>query len=100
MIWVWLVSLPVTILNSPAVLKFPQPGFGTGCDIAGVIGFTIGFIMESVSDIQKYRFRSGNKDKSAICDKGFFSWTRHPNYFGEILIQFCRFLVVNFFGFD
>ena len=96
MIWVWLVSLPVTILNSPAVLKFPQPAFGTGCDIAGVIFFTIGFIMESVSDIQKYRFRSGNQDKSAICDKGFFSWTRHPNYFGEILIQFCKFSMPNY----
>jgi steroid 5-alpha reductase family enzyme len=44
--------------------------------------------METVSDSQKFRFRSNNKDKGAICDVGFFSWTRHPNYFGEIIIQF------------
>ncbi len=88
MIWVWTVSLPITVLNSPNVTRFPQPAFGTGRDIAGVVLYAIGFTMESVSDIQKYLFRSRNTDKSAICDKGFFSWSRHPNYFGEIIIQF------------
>ncbi|EHK96935.1 hypothetical protein M7I_7335 [Glarea lozoyensis 74030] len=88
MIWVWTVSLPVTIINSPNVTQFPQPAFGTGRDIAGVILYGIGIIMESFSDIQKYIFKSKKSDKSAICDKGFFSWSRHPNYFGEIIIQF------------
>jgi steroid 5-alpha reductase family enzyme len=90
MLWVWTVSLPVTVLNSPNVTQYPQPAFGTGRDIAGVILFAIGFTMESVSDVQKYLFRSRQSDKSAICDKGFFAWTRHPNYFGEIIIQFGR----------
>lgn len=88
MIWVWTVSLPVTILNSPNVTQFPQPAFGTGRDIAGVILYGIGIIMESFSDVQKYIFKSKQSDKSAICDKGFFNWSRHPNYFGEIIIQF------------
>lgn len=88
MIWVWTVSLPVTILNSPNVTRFDQPPFGTGRDIAGVILFAIGFIMESVSDIQKYRFKTQQADSGAVCDAGFFYWSRHPNYFGEILIQF------------
>jgi len=47
--------------------------------------------MESVSDVQKYLFKARQSDKSAICDKGFFNWTRHPNYFGEIIIQFGMF---------
>jgi steroid 5-alpha reductase family enzyme len=93
MIWVWTVSLPVTVLNSPNVTRFPQPAFGTGRDIAGVVLYAIGFTMESVSDIQKYLFRSRNTDKSAICDKGFFSWSRHPNYFGEIIIQFAIYMI-------
>ena len=96
MLWVWTVSLPVTLLNSPNVTKYPQPDFGTGRDVAGVVLFAIGFIMESVSDGQKYLFRTNTKDKSAICDKGFFSWTRHPNYFGEIIIQFCMLSYINF----
>ena len=88
MFWVWTVSLPVTILNSPNVTKFSQPNFGTGLDIAGVVLYSIGLIMESVSDIQKYRFRNAHGSDGAFCDIGFFSWTRHPNYFGEIIIQF------------
>jgi steroid 5-alpha reductase family enzyme len=91
MIWVWTVSLPVTVLNSPNVTRYPQPAFGTGRDIAGVVLYSIGLIMESVSDVQKYRFRSRVDDKGAVCDKGFFNWSRHPNYFGEILIHFCKF---------
>lgn len=92
MIWVWTVSLPVTILNSPNVTKFDQPAFGTGRDIAGVLLFAIGFILESVSDIQKYQFRSNPENKGKVCDIGFFTWTRHPNYFGEIIIQFGEYL--------
>lgn len=92
MIWVWTVSLPVTVLNSPNVQQYPQAAFGTGRDIAGIIIFAIGFIMESVSDVQKFIFRSRN-DKSAICDKGFFAWSRHPNYFGEIIIQFAIYMI-------
>ncbi|KAI9680170.1 MAG: hypothetical protein M1829_001407 [Trizodia sp. TS-e1964] len=88
MVWVWTVSLPVTVLNSPNITQFPQPDFGTGRDIAGVIFFGIGFLMESIADIQKFRFREANKDRKAICGGGLFSWTRHPNYFGEILVQF------------
>ena len=87
MLWVWIVSLPVTVLNSPAVQSYPQHAFGTGRDIAGIVLFAIGFVMESVSDVQKYRFRARN-DKAAICDTGFFYLSRHPNYFGEIIIQF------------
>ena len=87
MVWVWTVSLPVTLLNSPRVTAYPQHDFGTGRDVAGVVLFAIGFVMESVSDAQKYRFRRDN-DRSAVCDGGLFAISRHPNYFGEIIIQF------------
>lgn len=93
MFWVWTVSLPVTLLNSPAVTRFAQPKFGTDEDIAGIVLWSVGFIMESVSDIQKYRFRSAHGSDGAVCDVGFFAWTRHPNYFGEIIIQFGIFTI-------
>jgi len=93
MVWVWAVSLPVTLLNSPAVTQYGQPKFGTGRDIAGVILYAIGLVMESVSDIQKYIFRSKHQNDGAVCEVGFFSWTRHPNYFGEIIIQFSIFMI-------
>ena len=95
MLWVWLVSLPVTVLNSPAVRgQGPQTPFGsTARDVAGTVLFAVGFVMESVSDVQRYLFRSGNRDDAAVCDKGFFYFSRHPNYFGEIIIQFGIFTI-------
>ena len=90
MFWVWTVSLPVTLLNSPNITQYGQPNFGTGRDIAGVILYSIGLFMESVSDIQKYRFRSKHQKDGAVCNVGLFRFTRHPNYFGEIIIQFCK----------
>lgn len=91
-IQVWTVSMPVTVLNSPIVNRYPQPAFNKATDIIGIIGFVIGFTMEAVSDIQKYRFKQTHKERGAVCNKGFFAWSRHPNYFGEILIQFCEYL--------
>jgi steroid 5-alpha reductase family enzyme len=83
--------MPVTVLNSPIVNRYPQPAFNKATDILAVIGFGIGIIMETVSDIQKYRFKQTHKERGAVCNKGFFAWSRHPNYFAEILIQFCKF---------
>ena len=93
MVWVWAVSLPVTILNSPNVMQFDQPPFGTGRDIAGVILWALGFFLEAVSDVQKYIFRSKPESKGKVCDVGLFTWSRHPNYFGEIIMQFSIFMI-------
>ena len=88
MLWVWSVSLPVTVLNSPGVTRYGQPKFGTGRDIAGIIIYTIGVVMESVSDAQKYRFREQHGNDGLPCEAGFFKWSRHPSYFGEIITHF------------
>jgi steroid 5-alpha reductase family enzyme len=92
MLWVWIVSLPVTISNSPNVLQWPQPSFGKATDIIGVIIFVIAFLLEAVSDVQKYRFKQSPQGKApgAVCNVGFFKWSRHPNYFGEIMVQVCK----------
>ncbi|KIW17381.1 hypothetical protein PV08_04575 [Exophiala spinifera] len=91
-LWVWTVSLPVTILNSPRVTASAQPPFGTPADVAGVVMFAAGFLLEAAADVQKYRFRrdAGN-ERAATCDTGLFAWSRHPNYFGEIVVQFAVF---------
>ena len=57
MIWVWAVSLPVTILNSPNISYLPNGGgssyFNAATDIIGVVFFAIGFMIEAVADVQK-----------------------------------------------
>lgn len=91
MLWVWTVSLPVTILNSPNVVGVRQPSFGKATDIIGIIFWVLAFFLEAIADVQKYRFKQGpGKDPAAVCDVGFFNWSRHPNYFGEIMVQVCE----------
>jgi steroid 5-alpha reductase family enzyme len=89
MLWVWTVSLPVTILNSPAVLQYRQPSFGKATDILGIIIFVLALGLESLSDVQKYRFKQSEagKQPGAVCNVGMFGYSRHPNYFGEIMVQ-------------
>ena len=94
MIWVWTVSLPVTILNSPRIQGYSPQNRGLGtCEGVGIAMWAVGILFESVSDIQKYKFRSNKANKGKTCDIGLFSWSRHPNYFGEMFLQFGIYLV-------
>ncbi|ORY27802.1 hypothetical protein BCR39DRAFT_537367 [Naematelia encephala] len=90
-LWVWVVALPVVILNSAAVSDVRRgganPSFGTACDIIGIILFTIGFLWESIGDVQKYLFKVGNPPKGQPCTKGLWKFSRHPPYFGEIVLH-------------
>lgn len=92
MLWVWSVSLPVTLINSPNVQQYRQPSL-TASDGIGIALWAIGFVFESVSDVQKYLFRSNPSNKGRTCDVGLFSISRHPNYFGEIIQQFGIFCI-------
>ncbi|RMY45568.1 hypothetical protein D0865_09828 [Hortaea werneckii] len=95
MFWVWTVSMPVTILNSPNVLQYRQPSFGEATDIIGIIFWVIAFFTEAISDVQKYRFKKSERGQQpgAVCNVGFFKYSRHPNYFGEIMIQVSIFMI-------
>ncbi|WVQ69024.1 uncharacterized protein L199_007236 [Kwoniella botswanensis] len=89
-VWIWVVSLPVVILNSPAVsspLRSGDPFFGKATDIIGIILFAIGLFWEAVGDIQKYMFKSSNPPKGKPCTKGLWYFSRHPPYFGEITLH-------------
>ena len=58
----------------------------TGITYVGIIIFIIGFSIEIISDNQKTNFRKikGNKDK--FITTGLWKYSRHPNYFGEIVL--------------
>lgn len=92
MIWVWTVSMGVTVLNSPAVQRYPQPDLGAS-DGLGIVMFVVGFAFEAVADVQKYSFRADEMNKGRTCTVGLFRWSRHPNYFGEMLLQFGIWLI-------
>lgn len=50
----------------------------------GVGLWLIGFVVEVTSDLQKSRFRSIPSNRGRFISTGLWSWSQHPNYFGEI----------------
>lgn len=52
-------------------------------DIIGIMFWIIGFSFEAGGDYQLARFRSDPLNKGKVFDKGFWRYTRHPNYFGD-----------------
>ena len=55
-------------------------------DIIGVLIWIIGFLIEVVSDRQKSEFKSHESNDGKFIQSGLWKYSRHPNYFGEILI--------------
>ena len=54
----------------------------------GLLIFIIGFIIEVIADHQKTVFRKDINNKDKFISTGLWSYSRHPNYFGEILLWF------------
>ena len=54
--------------------------------IIGVSIAIIGFIIEVVADMQKRIFRTNISNKGQFISSGLWSISRHPNYFGEMMI--------------
>ena len=52
----------------------------------GLSLWLIGFSFEALADEQKRRFKSDKKNKDAFISTGLWGISRHPNYFGEILL--------------
>ncbi len=52
----------------------------------GALVFVAGFQIEVVADRQKRRFRHDKENPHPFITTGLWAWSRHPNYFGEILL--------------
>ena len=54
--------------------------------VVGLLVWAAGFGLEATADRQKSRFRADPANKGAFIRTGVWSWSRHPNYFGEIVL--------------
>lgn len=80
-LWVWTVSLPVTVLNASS----RSVGLGV-TDFVGWAMFVFGLTFEAVADQQKLKFKQTEASNGRWTDVGVWKWTRHPNYFGEMIL--------------
>lgn len=83
-----LVSTPVMIV---ATAEASELNFLSGMATALWI---CGFYWQAVGDAQLARFKKQRKHKEEVLQTGLWKYSRHPNYFGEILMWWALFLIV------
>ncbi len=54
--------------------------------VIGALVWVIGFVIEVTADAQKSRFNADPANKGKFIRTGLWSRSRHPNYFGEIVL--------------
>ncbi len=84
---VWVIMLPVTFAMGAQGIVINMPFL--------LVGFVIslfGLIYETIADHQKTTFKKKNPTK--LITTGLWATSRHPNYFGEILVWWGTLIVV------
>ncbi|MBU2101311.1 DUF1295 domain-containing protein [Patescibacteria group bacterium] len=90
---VWVVLIPSIIFFTNGIIEIPRYAY------LGLGIWAVGLIVETVADIQKYRFINNPSNKGKWIGSGLWKYSRHPNYFGEILLWIGVY-VFAFFGLD
>ncbi len=80
-LWVFLTASAVL-----AAITTKQPAGIDSTAFVGVAVWAMGFGIEVVADAQKQRFRSDPTNRGQFIRSGLWAWSRHPNYFGEIVL--------------
>jgi steroid 5-alpha reductase family enzyme len=66
-----------------AVLVADPASTSCSCEYAGLGLWLAGFMLEAGGDAQLARFRKDPNNQGKLLTTGFWSITRHPNYFGD-----------------
>jgi steroid 5-alpha reductase family enzyme len=86
---VWTIQgLWVTFTMAAALVTITSAN-RKGLDIFAIIGYLVwllGFSIEVAADTQKSRFSANPDNKGKFIQTGLWSRSRHPNYFGEIML--------------
>ncbi len=85
----WMVQGLWVTLTFGAAMAAITSGDKTNFGVLGVLGLVVwivGFGIEVVSDTQKSAFKADSSNDGKFIDVGLWAWSRHPNYFGEIML--------------
>ena len=81
-LWVFLTMIVVIVINSQAE-SAPELGIW---DAIGLLIWLLGFSIEVIADNQKSAFNANSENQGKWIDSGLWSYSRHPNYLGEIML--------------
>ncbi len=84
----WIVSLPVQAGQVSAAAA----SLGV-LAIVGIAAWATGLFFETVGDWQMARFKADPANAGKVMDRGLWRYTRHPNYFGDLMIWWGLYLV-------
>ena len=85
----------ILILAIPIFILFSYTNIKTsGIHYLGLGVWSIGWFIETISDWQKFRFKTNPSNKGKVIQHGLWKVVQHPNYLGEILCWIGVFLVV------
>lgn len=85
---IWLLTLPQQIFFWVAPAADMTAIAWLGLSLWG-----IGFFFETVGDWQLSKFRADESKRGTVLNTGFWRYTRHPNYFGELAQWWGLFLI-------
>lgn len=85
----WFISLPLQL--SATLGATPRPLLPVLA--LGVVVWVVGVVFEAVGDYQLRTFKADPANKGKIMDRGLWSWTRHPNYFGDATVWWGLWLI-------
>lgn len=77
---IWIILLPFLIITQDNNVKF------NSISIIGFLLSVIGILIESIADIQKFRFKNKKENIDKWANIGLWKISRHPNYLGEIIM--------------
>jgi steroid 5-alpha reductase family enzyme len=91
----WLLqAISVAVIMLPVSYLLGQdaaPGFGFWA-IAGVVVWLLGLVIEAAADAQKSAFKGKKENRECFIESGLWRYSRHPNYFGEMLVWWGLFI--------
>lgn len=73
------------LVASPIVIIFRNQVMLNLLGVAGIVITACGFIIEGLADFQLKSFLAQPKRSTCFCRVGLWKYSRHPNYFGEII---------------
>ena len=87
-VWFSISSLWVSLTTMAAMNVVTSKNYNKDLTLLciGTIIWIIGFLFEIISDYQKIKFKNNALNKNKFIDSGLWSISRHPNYFGEIVL--------------